>query len=161
LLAQLVATGALITSLRAPATQPDAFGHLVEQLTAVGASTVDGASDLIRDLAEIRELLLRHNESVEGRAEREAVASRMRRVADVPAHPLALDVLLDAEMTLPDEVAREVERAALVLTRLSAQPYGNPAWRTYHQRFYERFGIGSLVPLADVVDPDSGIGLPD
>ncbi len=161
LLAQLVATGALITSLRAPATRPDALGHLVEQLTADVGSTVDAVAGLVRDLTEVRELLQRYNESTEGRAQREAVASQMRRVADVPEHPLALDVLLDAEMTLPDEVALEVERAALVLTRLSAHPYGNPAWRTYHQRFYERFGIGSMVPLADVVDPDSGIGFPD
>src|ERR1019366_5487114 len=46
------------------------------------------------------------------------------------------------------------------LTRLSAYPADTPAWRAYHQRFYERFGLGSLVPLLDVVS-DSGIGWPD
>lgn len=47
-----------------------------------------------------------------------------------------------------------------MLTRLCAYPVGAPAWRAYHQRFYERFGIGSLVPVLDMVS-DSGIGWPD
>jgi thiopeptide-type bacteriocin biosynthesis protein len=57
-------------------------------------------------------------------------------------------------------VAREVERAAFVLTRLSPRPYGTAAWGEYHQRFYERYGIGTMVPLQEVV-ADSGVGYPD
>jgi len=75
-------------------------------------------------------------------------------------HPLALDLRLNAEVELPDEVAREVERAATVLTRVSALPYGTAAWKAYQRRFYERYGIGTMVPLAEVVS-DSGTGFPD
>ena len=48
----------------------------------------------------------------------------------------------------------------MALARVSRAPYGAAAWKAYHQRFYERFGIGSMVPLLDVV-ADSGIGYPD
>ncbi|WP_406110361.1 lantibiotic dehydratase [Kitasatospora purpeofusca] len=72
----------------------------------------------------------------------------------------AVDLLLDADLVLPQAVADEAARAAGLLTRLSASPTGTAAWRDYHQRFYERYGRGTLVPLLDVV-ADSGIGWPD
>ncbi len=60
---------------------------------------------------------------------------------------------------LPEEIAREIERAAWVLTRVSALPYGTAAWKAYQRRFYERYGIGTMVPLKEVV-ADSGTGYP-
>lgn len=75
-------------------------------------------------------------------------------------HPLALDLRLDAQVELPEEVAQEIERAASVLTRVSAHPYGTAAWKAYQRRFYERYGIGTMVPLNEVV-ADSGTGFPD
>lgn len=71
-----------------------------------------------------------------------------------------MELRLDGQFELLHAVGREVERAAVALSWLSAHPGGTPAWRDYHQRFYERFGVGSLVPLLDVV-ADSGIGWPD
>ncbi|MET9869040.1 lantibiotic dehydratase, partial [Streptomyces sp. NPDC006386] len=38
--------------------------------------------------------------------------------------------------------------------------FGTPAWRDFHNRFFERYGINSLVPVRDVVDPDVGLGFP-
>jgi hypothetical protein len=162
MLTELVRHRALITSLHAPSTQPDALGHLVEQLAAAGASTVASVAGLVVDLREIHTMLQRHNQApaLESAAVRASAAERMRGLARTRTHPLALDLRLDANWILPDEVAREVERAATLLTRLSAYPVGTPAWRAYHQRFYERFGIGSMVPLLDVL-ADSGIGWPD
>jgi len=162
MLIELVTRGALITSLHAPSTEPDALCHLVEQLEAVGAATVAPVADLAVELKEVHALLERHNQAPasEGRVVRTDVTARMRRLARTRQHPLAVDLRLDAQAVLPEEVAREAERAALTLVRLSAYPYGTPAWRAYHQRFYERFGIGSMVPLLDVVS-DSGIGWPD
>ncbi|MGW1902985.1 lantibiotic dehydratase [Streptomyces hirsutus] len=46
------------------------------------------------------------------------------------------------------------------MARASAAPYGLAVWKAYHQRFCERFGLGSLVPVLDVV-ADSDIGFPD
>jgi thiopeptide-type bacteriocin biosynthesis protein len=162
MLTELVAHRALITSLHAPSTEPDGLAHLVKELNEAGAMTVAAIAGLAASLKEIHALVERHNTapSGEGRALRTETTARMRRVAPTRRHPLAVDLRLNAEVALPGEVAREAERAALALTRLSAYPTGTPAWRAYHQRFYERFGLGSLVPLLEVVS-DSGIGWPD
>lgn len=162
MLTELVARRALITSLHAPGTEPDGLGHLVGQLEEAGAPGMAPVAGLAVALKEIHAILEHHNRvpADQGRADRAEAAARMRRLAATRRHPLAVDLRLDAEVALPGEVAREAERAALALTRLSAYPAGTPAWRAYHQRFYERFGLGSLVPLLDVVS-DSGIGWPD
>ncbi|MEU3455340.1 lantibiotic dehydratase family protein [Micromonospora sp. NPDC006766] len=163
MLTELIAHGALITGLHAPSTEPDALGHLVRQLEDFGAGTGTPVAGIVTALQEIHAGLQRHNTSQQddAAATRGLVAFRMRGLALSEHEPLAMDLRLDASVALPDQVAREVERAALVLTRLSAYPYGTGAWRAYHQRFYERYGIGSLAPLREVIDPDSGIGLPD
>ncbi len=157
LLAGLVRRGVLITNLRAPATETDALGHLVAQLDGVGAGSILLLADTVRELRAVHTGLEQCG-TAEGR---DAVAARMRDlVPGLRRHPLALDLRLDADVVLPEVVAREVERAAGVLTRICARPYGTEAWNEYHQRFYERFGIGTMVPLLEVV-ADSGIGYPD
>ncbi|MEV4210163.1 lantibiotic dehydratase [Micromonospora sp. NPDC049662] len=160
---QLIAQHALITNLHAPGTEPDAFGHLLLQLDEVDAATVPSIANVVQGLREAHAGLQRHNvaQSTNARATRRQVTTQMRSLALSTHEPLAVDLRLDASVTLPDQVARDVERAALVLTQLSAHPYGTAGWKAYHQRFYERYGIGSLVPLRDVVDPDSGLGFPD
>lgn len=117
----------------------------------------------MRELRAIRARLTNCNTHTadQTRTGREDAAARMRAlVPDLRRHPLALDVRLDAALALPPAVAREIEGAALILARVSTAPYGTVAWKAYHQRFYERFGVGSMVPLRDVV-ADSGIGYPD
>ncbi|MFI7208893.1 lantibiotic dehydratase [Micromonospora aurantiaca (nom. illeg.)] len=163
MLAELITRGALITSLRAPSTEPDALAYLLIQLDDAEAGGIAAVADLICALRDIHIALRRHRTTHDagGREARAQVTSRMRDLGISAHEPLAVDLRLDASVTLPDQVAREVEHAALALTRLSAFPFGTAAWRAYHQRFYERYGIGSLVPVRDVVDPDSGIGFPD
>ncbi|MEU6463262.1 lantibiotic dehydratase [Streptomyces sp. NPDC046976] len=131
-LTELVAHQALITNLRAPATEHDPEAHLRAALTSTG---IDESPAVTRALEDLR--------------------------ATGPARPApAVDLRLDADLVLPPTVADEAARAAGLLTRLSAFPNGTSAWRAYHQRFYERYGRGALVPLLDVV-ADSGIGWPD
>ncbi|MER5604095.1 lantibiotic dehydratase [Streptomyces sp. NPDC002265] len=157
LLAGLIRRRVLITSLQAPATEPEALGHVLAQLDGVEAGSLVPLAQTVRELRAVH-AGLQHCDSPDAR---DAVAARMRDlVPGLVRHPLALDLRLDAHLTLPDKVARESERAATVLTRLSARPYGSRAWSEYHQRFYERYGIGTMVPLLDVV-ADSGIGYPD
>ncbi|MFC8009822.1 lantibiotic dehydratase [Streptomyces cinereoruber] len=157
LLAGLIRRDALITNLQAPATETDALAHVLAQLDEAQGDALALLTQTIRDLHAVHAGLRQCNSA----ADREAVAARMREmVPGLRRHPLALDLRLDAQLRLPDEVAREVERAATVLTRLSARPYGTRGWGEYHQRFYERYGIGTMVPLLDVV-ADSGIGYPD
>ncbi len=162
MLTEMVARRALITSLHAPGTELDALGWLLEHLETAGASKLTSIADLVAELKEIHALLEQHNLVTAGqsRAIRADAAVRMRHLAQTPRHPVAVDLRLDASIVLPRDVAREAERAGLVLARVSAHPYGTPAWRDYHRRFYERFGTGTLVPLLEVV-ADSGIGWPD
>jgi class I lanthipeptide synthase len=119
-------------------------------------------ADLVAELKEIHALLEQHNQAPadQSRAIRADVAARMRHQARTPRHPVAVDLRLDASIVLPGDVAREAERAALILARVSAHPYGTLAWRDYHRRFCQRFGTGTVVPLLEVV-ADSGIGWPD
>ncbi|MFE2762368.1 lantibiotic dehydratase [Streptomyces halstedii] len=157
LLAGLVRRRVLITNLHAPATETDALGHLVTQLDGVRAEDVRLLAPVVRELRAVHAGLEQCG-TTEGR---DAVATRMRDlVPGLRRHPLALDLCLDATVVLPDLVAREVERSATILTRLCARPYGTEPWNEYHQRFYERFGVGTMVPLMEVV-ADSGVGYPD
>ncbi|MCY0932102.1 lantibiotic dehydratase [Streptomyces sp. H27-H1] len=162
LIALLVRHGALVSGLRAPGTRPDALACLMEQLEAAGAQEVEAVAPLVAEIGEVREAIEACNRAPSGRAAaaRRIASARMVTVAEVRRHPLAVDLRLDASLALPHAVAEEAARAAAALARLSAAPYGPAGWKAYHMRFYERFGIGSLVSVADVVD-DSGIGYPD
>ncbi|MDH6630055.1 thiopeptide-type bacteriocin biosynthesis protein [Streptomyces sp. LBL] len=157
LLGELIRQRVLITSLHAPSTETDALGYLLDQLDAIDVGTLAPVAETMRELRAIRAGL----EECVTRGGRDSVAARMRAVVPgLRRHPVALDLRLDARIVLPDEVAREIERAVLILTRVSARPYGTAAWGEYHQRFYERYGIGTMVPLQELV-ADSGAGYPD
>ncbi len=71
-----------------------------------------------------------------------------------------VDLRLDADLILPEAVAREAEAAAVALARLTPYREGLPAWVDFHAAFVERYGIGSVVPLLEVVSPDTGLGFP-
>ncbi|WP_240800413.1 lantibiotic dehydratase [Streptomyces sp. ICN441] len=157
LLAELIRRRVLITRLHAPSTETDALEYLVGQLDAIDAGSLAPVAETVRELHAIRAGL----EECATHGGRDSVAARMRDlVPGLRRHPVALDLRLDARLVLPEAVAREIERAALVLTRLSICPYGTAAWKEYHQRFYERYGIGTMVPLMEAV-ADSGTGYPD
>ncbi|MFJ3551596.1 lantibiotic dehydratase [Streptomyces sp. NPDC090114] len=157
LLAELIRRRVLITGLHAPSTETDALGYLVGQLDAIDAGSLASVAETVRELHAVRASL----EGCATQGGRDSVAARMRNlVPGLRRHPVALDLRLDAQIVLPEEVAQEIERAALVLTRLSIRPYGTAVWNQYHQRFYERYGIGTMVPLAEAV-ADSGTGYPD
>ncbi|MFI8952190.1 lantibiotic dehydratase [Streptomyces sp. NPDC053750] len=157
LLTELIRRRVLITGLHAPSTETDALGHLLDQLRTADADSLPALAGTVRELREIRTALT----ECASRGGRDSAAARMRAlVPGLRRHPVALDLRLDAQLVLPDAVACEVERAALLLTRVSARPYGTAAWGAYHQRFYERYGIGTMVPLQEVV-ADSGIGYPE
>lgn len=157
LLAELIRRRVLITGLHAPSTETDALGYLVSQLDVIDAGSLAPVAETVRELQAVRAGL----EECTTHGGRDSVAARMRDlVPGLHRHPVALDLRLDAQIVLPEAVAREVERVALILTRLSSRPYGTAAWNEYHQRFYERYGIGTMVPLMETV-ADSGTGYPD
>ncbi|MFJ8965367.1 lantibiotic dehydratase [Lentzea sp. NPDC102401] len=160
----LVRQGFLITALRAPLTVVDPLSHVIDRLREAGVVEIPLASSILTQLELTKKDLDLHNATEIGRVEqlavRSALVDRMRAVSRVGRSPLAIDVRLDVQMKLPERVARDVEHAATALARLSAQPTGEPAWRDYYLAFVERFGTGTLIPIADVVNPDSGLGFP-
>jgi len=161
-IARLVRTRVLLTALRPPMTATDGLAHLLTQLAAVEADTIPDLADTVRALNALEDQL-----QVAGRGrpadgstrERVALVDRMSQVhAASPA--VAVDVRLDADVTLPDTLIRHARDAATVLTRLTPYPRGLPFWEDYHAAFLERYGVGAVVPLTDVVNPDIGLGLP-
>ncbi|MBW1604623.1 lantibiotic dehydratase [Streptomyces sp. JJ66] len=162
LLTDLMRNGALVSSLHAPSSTLDALDHVVGELDAIHAHEVPSIAILLDDLRTVRDNMAQHNRALtpeEGRPLRRELRRKMTEVADTE-HPLAVDLKVDCSLTLPHAVAREAEQAATVLARLTPAPFGTPGWKEYHTRFFEKYGIGSLVPLRDVVDPDVGLGFP-
>ncbi|WP_422647559.1 lantibiotic dehydratase [Actinoalloteichus caeruleus] len=157
LLTTLVAHRVLVTNLHAPSTEPDPLGHLVRELAPVAAA----ASEQYAALNDLHRQLQQHRHSTVEvrRALRAEACARMNTVAPVRRTPVAVDLRLDLEVVLPETLAREAERAALLLARLASRPGGTAAWSDYHRRFYQRFGSGTQVPLL-AVTADSGIGWP-
>lgn len=164
MLTELVRQGYLLTTLRAPFTVTDPFAHLMDRLHDTDADTVADTASLVRDLDAILADLRHHNDETTTSAEQNricaTIARRMRELSPAGRTPLALDLLLDCAVRLPHHVAQEMERAASALLRLTRQPTGEAAWRNYHAAFADRYGTGTLIPLAEVLDPDAGLGYP-
>ncbi|QFZ17721.1 lantibiotic dehydratase [Saccharothrix syringae] len=163
-LTALVRQGLLITCLRAPMTITDPLEYLVNRLRRARAGTLAATAPVLRELEAIHSELVRHNQVGATRATqvpvRATLISRMRTVSSAGRVTLGLDLRLDVRTALPEQVVNEIERAADVLVRLSNQPTGQAVWREYYTAFCARYGTGTLVPLADVVDPDTGLGFP-
>lgn len=164
LLSTLVQCGFLITCLRAPVTTIDPLAHALSHLRRVQAETARAAIPLLRELETVRHEIARHNRSGQPASERATLRGdltrRLRELSRAGRTPLAVDLRLDCDAVLPASVAVEMERAADVLLRLSRHRPGPMAWRDYHAAFCDRYGTGTLVPLTDVVDRDTGLGYP-
>lgn len=158
LLRQLIGQHLLHTSLWAPMTHPDALGHLCQELDRVGAHDIGELSHLVDLLRTVHKELADPLPTAAwpGLA---SVVEQMRTLTDVAPTPVTADTVLDAHLQIPPTVARTVEEAADVLTRVSAHPFGLPHWRDYHFRFRSRYGPGAVVPVLDLVS-DSGLGWP-
>lgn len=159
MLAGLVRLRFLITVLNAPSTVTDPLGYLLAVLERAGAGDVPRLHGRLTDLREIGALLAQHNAG-QHRADRETVAERMLAVCEAAPQPLMTDLRLDCSITLPEDVAREAAAAAWALTRLTPYPTGTSVWGAYHQLFVERYGPGAVIPVADLVHADTGLGLP-
>jgi thiopeptide-type bacteriocin biosynthesis protein len=164
MLTELVRQGFLITCLRAPLTVTDPLAHLVDRLREAGADTLPRIAPLLSDLEAIRADVHHHNHGITTRAEqsrtRATITRRMHELSQAGRTPLAVDLRLDCDVQLPHHVAHEMEWAASALLRLTRQPTGEAAWRGFHTAFCDRYGTGTLALLADVVDPDAGLGYP-
>ena len=159
LIAQMIGQRLLLTSLRAPASEPDALAVLLDEL-----KTVMPASDSrMASLRAASASLARHNKAPDpaaARVGRRCAAAVMtgRRHATRPV--LAVDLRLDWDLTVPDSVAAEAARAAGVLVRLARYQTLNQGWAAWHSRFLERYGPCAVVPVLDATDDAIGLGFP-
>ncbi|MFJ5734016.1 lantibiotic dehydratase [Streptomyces microflavus] len=157
----LIEQQAVLTALTPPTTATDQLGHVRGMLRAAGVDRAR-AEGLVGAVEDIGALLDEHN--TPGCQDQRALRARLRErmlSANSAQNQLALDVGLDADVALPRAVAWEAEKAAGLVARLSAEPAGSAAWVRYRERFAHRYGHGVLVPLADLLDPATGLGLPE
>ena len=81
------------------------------------------------------------------------ILARLRELSSVGRTALAVDLLLDCDVQVPREVARELERAADVLLRLTRQPTSKAdAVAKPHPRSGSA-AHRALVPLTEVLNP--------
>lgn len=154
MIAQLMTCGALISELRPPSTATDGLAWILDTLSTGDADDPPGTIQA----GELRDLRLRLRRMVP--ADLDSVAVRMRSLAEGPAHPVAVDLRADCRVTIPEHVAAEAAAAASALARLSPYPHGTAGWKDYHARFLDRYGPGAAIPVADLLDPVTGLGLP-
>ncbi|MGH3995852.1 MAG: lantibiotic dehydratase family protein, partial [Pseudonocardiaceae bacterium] len=143
-------------------TATDPLGHVVGELAAVGADAVPQVAELFHDLRDIHLDLSRYNRvssSTERRERRTSASTRMAAIRTTE-RPVTVDLRVDCTLVLPHAVAREAETAAAALARLTPYPVGFPAWQDYHARFLERYGIGALVGLLEILNAAAGLGFP-
>ncbi|MER8119035.1 lantibiotic dehydratase [Streptomyces sp. NPDC094031] len=169
LLDLLISKRLLLTSLHPPSTDIDALAHVVRELDTC-VLVPSPAADLVAAVREIQ-AQIGSLDRPRGRAQRDAdpkdaeqrraaIAGRMRAIA-ARATPLVVDVRMDAHLTVPRTVGWEAQRAAAVLARVAPEPHGTMAWTRYRARFRDRYGENVLVPLMDLLDPHTGLGMPE
>ncbi|KUL52661.1 hypothetical protein ADL28_23575 [Streptomyces violaceusniger] len=155
LLLALVRQGFLLTELRPPLGETDPLRYAVDVLKAVGRA------DKARELAAVGDLLAEYAAERLG-----AGLGRWQTALDAMSRlraddrPVQVDMRLDADVTLDREVLREAERAATALCLAAPDTQPTPELREYRDAFVERYGTGRAVPLADVLDPHTGLGPP-
>lgn len=159
---ELVAQRFLLTCLHPPMDLPDPLNHIITEARAAGADRDPKAREIVAQLDQVRQALRRHDQVEPGTPRRRArthARHALARVAEA-APEVSVDLRLDSTLTLPRAVAWHAQGAASVLARLNPSPQGSPIWRDYHQRVCERYGVGALVPVAELLDPDRGLGYP-
>lgn len=159
MLRELVSSGFLITCLHAPSTVVSPLTWVLDRLRALDLEPACASAALVSDLEKVDELLQAYNRRPRRDVRRDLI-ELMRGVADTARGPLSVDLRLDASVQLGSGVTEEILRTADVITRLVREPTGTRAWRDFYTAFCERYGVGAMVPLRHVIDPDAGIGWP-
>lgn len=152
----LIAEGFLATDLRPPADAALPFEHVLNKLAAVpGHPAADALGAIQKAIDEYERLPVG-----EGLAAFQAASQRMREVESCD-HFLQVDVALNARVSLPRSIARDIEDAAELLWRLSPDVTGHDALHGYRSRFLERYGTAQAVPIMELLSEGAGLGPPD
>lgn len=158
----LVRHRVLLTCLHPPLDSPDPLGHLIAAAHNADAGHYPRAAKILAHLENAHQALREHDTSPSPTKRAALMGHARTMLTDVaPADtPTGVDLRLESDLELPRAIAWQVQGATAVLTRLSPLREGTSNWRDYHRRFCERYGIGALVPVDELTDPDRGLGLP-
>ncbi|MFJ8442800.1 lantibiotic dehydratase [Kitasatospora griseola] len=163
LVAELLHAGLLISVLRPPMTATNPLRHVLTAAARVGADRAPDAEPAFAELRYIAQELDTHNgldDPMLRRVVRRRLAAR-EPGQDAAGLLLSLDLRLDAgPLVLPAGVEDLITDAAQALVRLSPDPGGDPVWADYRRRFLDAYGPGAVVPLLELVSPDTGLGYP-
>lgn len=131
--------------------------HVIEVLERVAPSAHE-----LSHLLELRRQLERYDATPLGAGLPGVVAIR-EHMASLRATEKSVHVdtaFSGATVVLPPAIGRDVARAAEWLWRMSPPRIGSPALAEYHQSFLERYSFDRQVPLLDLLDESTGLGLP-
>ncbi|MGW9597316.1 lantibiotic dehydratase [Streptomyces chartreusis] len=159
LIDRLHEAGVLLSSLRPPLTVPDPARYLMDRLA--GLRDVTGRTEQLRDLVEG---LNRCDglSPAESLTARRALAVRAKELASTTYPPFRTDATAALSGTLLDRtVGREAAKAVELLLRTSSQPDRPPDTVAYRAAFHARYGTRRQVPLLEVINPYTGLGLPE
>ncbi|MDG4817023.1 MULTISPECIES: lantibiotic dehydratase [unclassified Micromonospora] len=139
-------TGPIQAALEA-ATSPLRFAELATRIAGATLTEVGVTERLLASLVRAGVLLsaLRPAMTVTDPA---TYLARHLALPD-PGDRVAVDLRIDASVTLPPAVLREAGRAASTLAAM-APPHAG--WAEYHAAFIERWGPGAAVPVRDVLN---------
>ncbi|MFI9785901.1 lantibiotic dehydratase [Kitasatospora sp. NPDC051984] len=159
LLAGLVQHGFLLTSLT-PHRIDDA---LLTRIESAVDGVVPGAAEGLRA---VRAAAAAHERDRpgEGLESWRALLDEVRaldpadRAGERP--PVQVDLRMPADLVLPEAIGEEVRRYAAAIWAITPEWTTLEHMRDYRERFVERYGTASAVPLGDLADPHRGLGLP-
>ncbi|MEV0453651.1 lantibiotic dehydratase [Catellatospora methionotrophica] len=159
LIAALIDSGVLITSLRPTGTTPDVLAHVLTELDRSGATDLPEIASLVQELRQVQSLMQEADQQHwTGMEARTHLRREMLRLSDAADQPTVVDLRHDSAITLPPDVVDEATAAAEVLLRLGPGP--NIHWAAYRDAFVARYGFGALVPVRELTDPTAGLGFP-
>ncbi|MCD0446280.1 lantibiotic dehydratase [Glycomyces sp. A-F 0318] len=158
MLRTMVVQGALITALRAPMTEADPLERLLNELKA---TTMASQHPLAAATRTAHQLLSSIQDFQSSGPSRPLLREAGELLGAAPHRPaFAIDLRIDAQLSLPPTVVAEAEHAATELQRLTRFPEGFPSWTAYHHQFLERYGLGQVVRVRELTDPVAGLGFP-
>ncbi|MFI7098923.1 lantibiotic dehydratase [Streptomyces sp. NPDC050161] len=156
-LSELIGKEILLTDARPPLEAADPLRHVRQTCAGVPRADLPELDELDAIGTDLEAYATASAE--DGRAALADVTARMRRLYDLP-RPLQVDLALDAEVQLPAAVADEAARAAGLLWRMGPQDTEPDHLREYREAFVERYGTDRLVPVTELLDPDTGLAAP-
>ncbi|MDJ0466233.1 lantibiotic dehydratase [Streptomyces sp. H27-C3] len=150
----LVTHGFLVTDLHPPMRVDSPLDQALQRLERAAPQSVAA-----RALTSLRETMAEYAAAEVGRDPQRPrdIVRHMRQFHD-SAHPLHVDVAVDASITLPRAVSNEVGIAAGALWGITPHAEWFPGLDAYLERFLERYGTTQLVPLTELLDPERGLG---